>query len=37
MKSSDESIHEKDINRQISGVVKVQDTDETKAWTVLDE
>jgi len=49
MKSSDESIQEKgndmkvtsifekDINRQISGVVKVQDTDETKAWTVLDE
>jgi hypothetical protein len=31
------SIFEKDINRQISGVVKVQDTDETKAWTVLDE
>ena len=31
------SIFEKDINRQISGVVKVQDTDQTKAWTVLDE
>ena len=31
------SIFEKDINRQISGVVKVQDTDETKAWTALDE
>jgi hypothetical protein len=31
------SIFEKDIHREISGVVKVQDTDETKAWTVLDE
>lgn len=32
-----ESIFEKDIHRNISGVIKVQDTDESKAWTVLDE
>lgn len=32
-----DSIFEKNIHREISGVVKVQDTDETKSWTVLDE